>query len=198
MIKGIIFDYNGVFSGADWYWTLLEEKLENFEERKQEFITLADRADLGEITPDEFESAVAEHLGITRGILETFRRNLYSRPDYVRTSLVELTETLQKEYRIGLLSNYSATTLRPLLEKYDLERLFQVVGISSEIGAVKPDPMAFDYVIEKLDLQRDEVLFVDDNERHVVAARELGIQAVVFTSTMEFKQYLQENDISIS
>lgn len=198
MIKGIIFDYNGVFSGADWYWTLLEEKLENFEERKQEFVTLADRADLGEITPDEFESAVAEYLGITRGVLETFQRNLYSRPDYVRTSLVELTETLQKKYRIGLLSNYSATTLRPLLEKYDLERLFQVVGISSEIGAVKPDPMAFDYVIEKLDLQRDEVLFVDDNERHVVAARELGIQAVVFTSTMEFKQYLQENDISIS
>ena len=199
MIKGIIFDYNGVFSGADWYWTLVRKQLgSEFEKHEADFIELANRTDLGEITPDEFKNQVAERLGITRQDLDDFRSAIYNSNDYLREDLVTLVEELKKKYKIAMLSNYSATTLLPILKEYNLERLFDYVGISSEIGYIKPDHRAFDHVLDAMGLERNDVLFVDDNHGHAVAAEELGIQSVTFTDTPRFKQYLQENDISIS
>ncbi len=198
MIKGIIFDYNGVFSGADWYWTLVKQKLDNFTEREEEFIALANKTDLGEITPSQFKDEVAKRLGMTREELNVFRSNIYNSNNYIRTDLITLAEQLKSKYKIAMLSNYSATTLMPILKEYNLERLFDHIGISSEIGAIKPDPKAFDYVIEKIGLSRDTVLFVDDNHNHVKAGSEIGIQSVLFTDTQNFIKYLQENNISIS
>lgn len=198
-IKGIIFDYNGVFSGADWYWTLVRKKLgDTFPQRELDFIQLANACDLGEISPDEFKDKVAASLEITREELNNFRSTIYDSHDYFRKDLVELVEQLKNTYKIAMLSNYSSTTLLPLLEKYNLERLFDYVGISSEMKYIKPDPDAFDFVISKLGLSREEVLFVDDNNGHADAARALGIMSCTFTDTDNFKQYLQENDISIS
>ncbi len=198
MIKGIIFDYNGVFSGADWYWTLVRKQLGNdFEKYETDFIELANQTDLGKITPDEFKDEVVKRLGMTREELNDFRNNIYNSNDYVREDLVELVEQLKSQYKIAMLSNFSSATLMPTLKEYNLERLFDYVGISSDMGYIKPDHMAFDYVLEKMQLLRGDVLFVDDNHSHTKAAEKLGIQSITFTDTPKFKQYLQEHNISI-
>jgi len=199
MIKGIIFDYNGVFSGADWYWTLVRKQLgDDFEKHEVSFIKLANQTDLGKITPDEFKNEVAKRLEITREELNDFRSNIYNSSDYLREDLVDLVEGLKNKYKIAMLSNYSSTTLTPILKEYNLERLFDFIGISSDMGYIKPDPQAFDYILNHMNMSRGEVLFVDDNHGHVKAAENLGIQSVTFTDTPRFKQYLQENNISIS
>ena len=48
---------------------------------------------------------------------------------------------------------------------------------SCDLGAAKPDAVFFAAVLDRLDSAAPEVLFVDDQERNVVAARECGLAA---------------------
>jgi putative hydrolase of the HAD superfamily len=45
------------------------------------------------------------------------------------------------------------------------------------IGAIKPDPEAFEYVLEALDVAPSAVLFFDDALSNVESARRLGIES---------------------
>lgn len=48
---------------------------------------------------------------------------------------------------------------------------------SYRLGVAKPDPVFFTSVLDRLDVPREQVLFVDDNEVHVSAARTVGLRA---------------------
>lgn len=195
MIKAIVFDYNGVISNADWYWTIIADRVPNLSEREREFDALAKEVDLGHITAEELRTRLAELLGITLDDIAAWRANIYDSPNYLRRDLVELIKQLRTKYKIGLLSNYSALSLRPLLEKHGALELFDEIAISSEIGFVKPDPRAFLYVAEKFDLAPEEILFIDDRAKLVVAAEELGFLGHAFTTTLEFKQFLSKQGL---
>ena len=54
---------------------------------------------------------------------------------------------------------------------------------SHEVGLVKPDPRVFALTAERLAVRPEEVLFLDDVEGHVLAARAVGWHAVLHTST---------------
>ena len=54
---------------------------------------------------------------------------------------------------------------------------------SHEVGLMKPDPRVFALTAQRLGVRPDEVLFLDDVEGHVVAARASGWHAVLHTST---------------
>ncbi|MFJ8015732.1 HAD family hydrolase [Streptomyces sp. NPDC096339] len=91
---------------------------------------------------------------------------------------------------LGLLSNipgelaarYEAT--QPWLER------FAVRGLSCRIGAAKPEPAAYQWCVRALGLPPGEVLFVDDRNDNVEAARELGLQGHLFTSPEELRDVL--------
>jgi HAD superfamily hydrolase (TIGR01509 family) len=46
--------------------------------------------------------------------------------------------------------------------------------ISCEIGYEKPDPRAFQFLLEELDLPPNLCTFIDDKKENVEAARALG------------------------
>ena len=54
---------------------------------------------------------------------------------------------------------------------------------SHEVGLVKPDPAAYALVTRRLRVEAGEVLFLDDVEANVVAARALGWHAVLHRDT---------------
>lgn len=51
---------------------------------------------------------------------------------------------------------------------------------SFDLGMLKPDPEIYETVRRRLGCKFEEMIFVDDKERNVTAASELGIYAVVF------------------
>jgi epoxide hydrolase-like predicted phosphatase len=80
--------------------------------------------------------------------------------------------------RTGLLSNSWGT------EVYPWERLratFDTLVISGEVGLRKPDPAIFRLAAERLGLEVGQCAFVDDIDRNVHAAAELGMHAVHHT-----------------
>lgn len=64
-----------------------------------------------------------------------------------------------------------------------IDELFEVVVDSGFVGIRKPDPGIYELTLERLGLRGEEVVFVDDLEHNVEAARGLGMAGVVFTST---------------
>ena len=52
---------------------------------------------------------------------------------------------------------------------------------SCHVGAIKPEPAIYRVLIERLGCAPEEIVFFDDLERNVSAARALGIKAFLFT-----------------
>ncbi|WBP85450.1 HAD-IA family hydrolase [Kitasatospora cathayae] len=62
---------------------------------------------------------------------------------------------------------------------FDLHGTFDAVVLSAEHGVRKPEPEAFQVVLERLGVSAEECLFVDDSEENLVAAQRLGLTPVL-------------------
>ncbi|MFJ8207783.1 HAD family hydrolase [Streptomyces sp. NPDC096033] len=67
---------------------------------------------------------------------------------------------------------------------------FRVRGLSCRIGHAKPDPAAYAWCLRELGVEACRVLFVDDREENVRAARALGMHGHVFTSARALRGVL--------
>lgn len=66
-----------------------------------------------------------------------------------------------------------------MLERTGLDLCFERLFISSETGFVKPDPRAVEDVLATLSLDPARVIFVDDKERNLQSARQLGVETLL-------------------
>lgn len=95
----------------------------------------------------------------------------------------ELLNKLSARYQLAVLSNTNAVHYPRLVDEFGLLRYFAESDVfaSHRIGLAKPDPACFRYVLNRLNCQPSEVLFLDDSPANVASARALGIQARVVT-----------------
>lgn len=109
--------------------------------------------------------------------------------------VVALIAELKRHYKIGLLSNSAASFLRQLLKAHDIEKYFDEIVASSEVGYAKPQPEIFQIMMSKLGLRPQEIVFIDDNKKHVDAAAALGIKALLYTDCVELKKDLKSLNV---
>lgn len=81
--------------------------------------------------------------------------------------------------RLRVLSNHRSAWMDRHLRRFDLGAHFERVVVSDAIALIKPQPEAFVAALADADLPFAEVLFVDDKQRNVDAARALGIEAIL-------------------
>ena len=62
-----------------------------------------------------------------------------------------------------------------------IHRLFDDIVCSAEVGMAKPEPAIYVLAAERLGLEPRECVFVDDLDTNVEAARQVGMQAVLFS-----------------
>lgn len=89
-----------------------------------------------------------------------------------------LTKLKQQGYKLGLLSDTwpSAVNFIKELGIYDF---FDMRTYSFEEGKFKPDPEIFDTAIKRMELEPDEMLFVDDLLRNLIMAENFGMHPVM-------------------
>ena len=106
-----------------------------------------------------------------------------------------LVERLKREkIPVALLSNIDVR-LSKLIRSFGYYDLFESCLLSHEIGVEKPDPKAFEILLKELDVPAQDVVFIDDKEENVAAAKTLGIDAIVFESTDQIKSELAKRGI---
>lgn len=71
---------------------------------------------------------------------------------------------------------------------------FEHFVISGELGVAKPDAAIWQALLARLGAHAGEVLFLDDREVNVAAAREAGIHAIVWTGAEAARRHIAEFD----
>lgn len=153
------------------------------------------RAQLGEISVDRHWQIVFEDLGVPLQDRERFKAHFWG-GDRLDVQLVDYIRTLRSRYRTALLSNYSSDLRTLLTNVWRIEDAFDEIFISAELGMMKPDKKIFQYVVKRLGVPVQKVVFVDDFPVNVTGARDAGLRAVQFRSrpqTIEELNALLEN-----
>jgi putative hydrolase of the HAD superfamily len=107
----------------------------------------------------------------------------------VDDEMVALVHDLADEGRtLGLLSNIIGDLVPRFEARHGavLDR-FDALVYSCRIGVAKPDPRAYEICAERLGVKPGDVLFFDDTERNVHAARAAGMRAELFTGPAQIR-----------
>lgn len=117
----------------------------------------------------------------------------------VRLNFVEIKgtraviERLKKQnYALGLLSIHGKEWVKNLEDRFKYHRMFDATCYSFENGLCKPDPNAYLAILNKLNLEPRECVFVDDGKVNVQAAVDLGMRGIQFTNAAELESQFQK------
>ena len=99
--------------------------------------------------------------------------------------LIAWFRALRPRYRTAILSNSFVGAREQEEARYGFTSLVDLAVYSHEEGVRKPDPRIYEIAIERLGVAPAEILFLDDLQENVEAARAAGIEAVLFTSTAQ-------------
>ena len=98
-----------------------------------------------------------------------------------RKPLVERVRSLRQEgYTTGIITNNVKEFGDGWRSLIPVDELFDFVVDSSSVGIRKPDPRIFQLALDQLgDISPGQVIFLDDYQANVDAARDLGLQAIL-------------------
>ena len=136
---------------------------------------------LGTLTIEQVHEAFERELGMSRADVERFMADFWD--DYLgtpNTELIDYFRDLRTRVRTGILSNSFVGAREKERERYGFEDMTDVLVYSHESGTAKPDPAIYRLVCERLGVEPQRAVFVDDHEGAVDGARAIGMHAVLF------------------
>lgn len=185
MIKAVIFDCYGVLVGTG-YWNVYEKFGGDLTKDKQFLNNLLDKVNLGVISNDDLFIATSIRLGVSKEEWVSILRN-DEKPNEEVFSYIK--KELKDRYKLGVLSNGSLEGIKRKIPA-DLLSLFDIIVTSVEVQLLKPDPEIFKYVVEKLQVSPDQVVFIDDHEEYVREAEKVGMKGILFENTKQLSAAL--------
>lgn len=102
-----------------------------------------------------------------------------------------------RNYFLFLLSNTNELHFSYIKEKYPIVHILDKWILSYEIGAKKPKRAIYEAIFKDVSFSSEEVLYIDDIPQYVLAARNLGIQAVLYTDAKKLKETFLEKGINL-
>lgn len=91
----------------------------------------------------------------------------------------EVLAALRGRFRLGVISNGPSDLQRYKLRLFDLEREFDPIVISGEVGVAKPDSRIFRYALERAGVSASEALYVGDSPTYDIAgAKGVGMKMI--------------------
>jgi len=88
-------------------------------------------------------------------------------------------ESLRETYRVGLLTNGPIRAQRDKLRTLGWEDAFDAALVTGELEAGKPDPRAFDAILEALEVAPSQAVYVGDElEADVKGATDAGMDVI--------------------
>lgn len=185
MTNTIIFDLGKVLVNWDW-----EGYLDTFSYDEKTYHAIADAVftnpdwaygDTGLVTPDEWldlfiENAPEYEIQI-REVYERLEETIY--PYSYTLDLIQ--KYYDKGYRIFFLSNYSEYLYEKSKDRLSFIEAFDGGVFSYREKCVKPDTKIYQLLFERYEIHPEETIFFDDNKDNIKKAKELGLQAVLFT-----------------
>lgn len=138
--------------------------------------------DIGTVTLEDVHRKLGEAFGIDELGVSEIMASMWR--EYLGTANAELTDWargLQPRYKTGILSNSFVGAREREQAAYGYADFIDDLVYSHEVGLLKPDPRIYLLSCERLGVQPSEVVFIDNHQPYVQAARDVGMHAVHFT-----------------
>ena len=186
-IRNIVFDLGGVLVDLDFKAAingLQEAGFTNVKEQLMAFDRggIFQKFEVGEITADEFRTAIRENSTVTLTDEEVDALWNLMLLEIPREKL-ELILELRGKYMVYLLSNTNSIHWDYVCKNafnyrgFRVEDYFEETFLSYEMHLAKPDKAIFEKMLHDANLLAEETLFIDDSEANCKAAEEVGIHA---------------------
>ncbi len=193
-IKAIIFDWGGV---------LIENPTDGILQYSREVLKIGSGCMLaayrklmpyfqeGKISEGEFWKGVRRRTGAKGNLPDSLWLTAFEKSYAEKKEVFAVAGELHaKGYRTGILSN-TEEPAQPFMRR-DSYRIFNPIVRSWEVGAAKPQRRIYEALIEALAMGPSEILLIDDVEDYIRAAKEAGLQGLVFTDAEKLRCDLEE------
>lgn len=113
--------------------------------------------------------------------VDEFLENWFELENKINTELINQIERLKKEgHKLFLATNQEKYRVEYLNNNMGLKKYFEKTYFSGLIGHTKPSKDFYNYIIQDLDTNPENIYFFDDNKENVLSARKLGIYAIQY------------------
>ncbi len=190
-IKAVLFDMDGVLIDAkDWHYEALNQALAIFgmEINRYDHLVTYD----GLPTKKKLEMLTLER-GLPRA-LHSFINDMkqeftfqlgYAKCKPTFNHQYALSNLKAEGYRMAACSNSIRKTMEVLFERSALTNYFDFFLSNEDVSESKPHPEIYLAAMEKLKLQPDECLILEDNENGIKAAKASGAHLLVIHDVNE-------------
>ena len=100
----------------------------------------------------------------------------------------------KSQYSLGMLSDAMPSLVR-FMDQWGLLSLFDATVISTQVGAIKPDPKMYDAILQRLNADPSDCLFVDDRAVNLEGAIAAGMKAVQMARPAFLPQVLWDGPV---
>jgi epoxide hydrolase-like predicted phosphatase len=196
-IRAVIFDFGGVLvrtedSSGRRKWEKRLGLPEGGLARVVFDSEVAARSMVGQATEAEIWEHVAATFGLNDEQLRELRRDFWS-GDRLDAGLVRFLRDLRPRYKTAILSNAWPGTRETFTQIFGLDAVVDEMVISAEEGVAKPDARIYQIAVERLAVQPEEAVFVDDMAENAQRARAFGMWGIHFKSTEQAISEVQKH-----
>lgn len=202
MIKNIIFDIGNVLAGFTW-----REFYAGFgyDEEMVERLGAAtvkspvwDEVDRGAWSDEKLlEEFIKNDPSLEKELRRIFQNihGIVVKEDYA----IPWIESLKKAgYRCFYLSNFSHRAHAECADALDFLAYMDGGILSYQDKVIKPDPKIYRLLLERFGLEAEECVFMDDTEKNLLTAKELGIRTILFRDREQAVSELRELGVQTS
>lgn len=183
MIKAVLFDFDGVLTidgtGSESICNYICEKtgidLELFE---KEYFKYNDDLLYGKIKHEDIWDILCRGLN-TQIDIKILYESFLNTP--IDSKMMELVVKLkEKNYKIGMVTDNKKDRIDNIVKYYVWDRVFDKITISAEVGSGKDCNEIFERTIDSLNVNADECVFIDNQEKNLVIPRSMKMNVVYF------------------
>jgi len=184
MIKAVIFDLWGTLAFNKNHIGSYIERINEIigQENKEKFIELRRDWYVSRMSEEEFFTKLLKSINkpilLSEQLLKIWNSQIDSIELY-KDSLDVLKLLKSRNIKLVLLSNTVPITNK-CLEKLDIAKYFDIIFLSCNEGMLKPSPMIYNRILEKLKFKPEEVIAIGDQiNTDITGAETYGIKAIL-------------------
>ncbi len=202
MIKNVIFDVGGVLVDWDPYLALPALKID-----REEFERVLDATVRDPVWREVDRSAVSDEALLERMVANapSCEKGIAAYWDQVELTIRQRPyaagwiRALRAEgYQVYILSNYARRTYERTRKELTFTEEASGALFSYEVRQVKPEPEFYQTLFERFCLKPGECVFLDDSAENIAAAKEQGMQGIVFEDPGQAKAALADYGVTFA
>lgn len=182
MIKAVLFDFDGVLTIDKTGSTTITNYISSvcdipLEKVKASYYKFNKRLLFGETTHQEIWQEFCEDIGQNidyNVLLDSFRN---TRLD---DNMIALVQKLKETYLIGMVTDNKCDRINTILEYNRIKQYFDTVAISASLHSGKSSKEIFEYVLNTLNVNASECVFIDNTEKNLVIPKEMGMATIFY------------------